>query len=70
MMIRYTRGTSCLKFQKDTIKITHTTVKPNVINEATKERKRKVFHKQEGIEEREKIYTKEELKMAINHIAF
>ena len=35
-----------LKIPKDTINITHTTVKPNVIKVATKERKREVLHKQ------------------------
>ena len=46
-----------LKFPKDTIKITHTTVKPNVIKVATKERKREVLHKQVGVDE-ENIVTR------------
>ena len=42
-----------LKIPKDTIKITDTShTQPNVIKQATKERKRDIFHKQEGIEEK------------------
>ena len=43
-----------LNIPKDTIKITDSShaVKPNVIKQATKERKIEIFHKQEGIEEK------------------
>ena len=40
-----------LKFSNDTIKITHTTVKPNVIKTATKQRKQDIILKSEDIKE-------------------
>jgi hypothetical protein len=54
-----------LKIPKDTIKITDSShaVKPNVIKQATKERKNEISHKQEGIGEKKKFYTKEEIKL-------
>ena len=49
-----------LVIPKNTIKITDSshTVKPNVIKQATKERKREIFHKQEGIDEANIVSTK------------
>jgi hypothetical protein len=49
-----------LNIPKDTIKITDSShkVKPNVIKQATKERKIEIFHKQEGIEEKNIILHK------------
>jgi hypothetical protein len=49
-----------LRIPKDTIKITDSSnkVKPNVIKQATKERKIEIFHKQEGIEEKNIILHK------------
>ena len=46
-----------LNIPKDTIKTT-TTTKPNVIKQATQERKIEIFHKQEGIEEKNIILHK------------
>ena len=40
-----------LNFSKDKIKITHTTVKPNVIKTATKQRKQDIILKSEDIKE-------------------
>ena len=48
-MMRYIKRTCCLKFQK-TIKITHTTAKPNVIKVATQEWKIDILHKQSGVD--------------------
>ena len=53
-----------LKIPKDTIKITDTsdTVKPNVIKQATKEKKREILHKQVGVDEANILTTKREKK--------
>ena len=51
-----------LKIPKDNIKITHESVKPNVIKQATKERKREILHKQMGIDEANIVSTKREKK--------
>ena len=50
-----------LKIPNDTIKITHTTVKPNVIKVATKERKREVLHKQVGVDETNIVTSKRQI---------
>ena len=49
-----------LKIPKDTIKITDTShnTKPNVIKQATKERKREILHKQVGVDEANIVNTK------------
>ena len=51
-----------LKIPKDTIKITHETVKPNVIKQATKERKQEILHKQVGVDAANIVNTKREKK--------
>ena len=51
-----------LKISTDTIKITHTTAKPNVIKVATKERKHEVLHKQVGVDEANIVTSKREKK--------
>ena len=55
-----------LKIPKDTIKVTdtsHTTnLKPNIIKQATKERKREILHKQVGVDEANIVSTKREKK--------
>ena len=54
-----------LRIPKDTIKITHESVKPNVIKQATKERKREILHKQVGVEEAN-IVTSKRVKKALD----
>ena len=58
-MIRHKRD-KLLKIPKDTIKITDTshTTKPNVIKQATKEKKREILHKQVGVDEANIVNTK------------
>ena len=55
----YKRG-KFLKISKNTIKITHSTVKSNEMKEAIKERKREVLHKQVGVDEVNIVSTKRE----------
>ena len=53
-----------LRIPKDTIKVNDTshTVKPNVIKEATKERKREILHKQVGVDETNIVTSKRQIK--------
>ena len=51
-----------LRIPKDTIKITQEIVKPNVIKQATKEKKREILHKQVGVDEANMISNKRQSK--------